>query len=274
MGSPFLEPFVLRKIDGDEAENQKAIGDKMEELEQKWALPSWLVYYRAAGLGFGIMLLAISVLAISTMGKGAFSNVYSNLVFSFGIVLTFLGIALLVIEAVLRKKVEGSEEYKLALKEVEALVEESRSTLGVPPTATAIDVFFFPYTLRGGEMKDSGVFKYVNHQMRLFEEGNLLCLSDEKAVFGIEKKLFRRMLTDPKKVGFTLWNKKDSHLKEPYKSHRVTLDHYGVYHVKNTCSVQFTTHDEEKFEIVIPPYEMEHFEKILNLKIREKDEDE
>ena len=274
LSSPQLEPFIIRKIEGEGAERQKQIADKMEELEKKWATPSWLVYVRAAGLGIGVMLMAISILAILGMGKSAFANVYFNICFSFGVVLTFFGILFLTVETVLRKKVEASDEYKTALAKIEALVEESRASLGVPATALDVDIFFFPHTVRNGEIKDSGVFKYLNHQMRLFEENGLLCLADEEAVYGIDKKLFRRMLTNPKKTGFTLWNKKVSHLKEPYKSFRVTLDHYGVYHVKNVCSVQFTTRDEEKFEIVIPPYEMEHFEKILNLKIRENDENE
>ena len=274
LSSAALEPFVLRKIDTEAEKTQKEIADKMEALENKWELPSWLIYLRAAGLGIGIMLLAISIIAIIGIGAGAFGLVWFNLCFSFGIVLSVLGIALLAFEAIARKKVEKSDEYKQTLEYIKELLEKSKSALGVPSSAHEIDVFFFPYTVRNGEIKDSGVFKYVNHPMRLFEENELLCLADESSVYGIEKKLFRRMLTDPKRVGFTLWNKKDSHLKEPYKDYKVSLDRYGIYHVKNVCSVQFTTRDEEKFEIVIPPYEMEHFEKILSLKIREKDEDE
>ncbi len=272
--SPLLQPYIIRKIDDEASSTQKEISDKMEELEKKWSLSNWLVYFRAISLGIGAMLFATAIIVLLGMGKSSFSHVWFNLCFSFGLVLTFLGSALLAFEALAKKKVEKSQEYKDTVAYISTLVDKSRASLGVPEDACEVDIFFFPHTVRNGEVKDSGVFKYVNRSLRLFEEGDLLCLSDEEAVYGIEKKLFRRMLTDPKRVGFTLWNKKDSHLKEPYKSYKVSLDHYGVYHVKNVCSVQFTTHDEEKFEIVIPPYEMEHFKKILSLKIREKDEDE
>lgn len=270
--SPLLKQFTVRKIGEDAKEAQKSISDKMEELEGKWALPTWLVYLRAIFLGFGTMLLASSVLTLMGKGKGAFAKVWFNLCFSFGVVLTFIGAFFLVFETLMKAKVEKSDDYKKAVEHIATLIDESRASLGVPENAKEIDVFFFPYTLRDGEMKDSGVFKYLNRPMRLFSEGEFLCLSDEAAVYGIEKKLFRRILTDPKKTGFTLWNKKDSHLKEPYKSYKINLDHYGVYHVKNVCSVQFTTRDEEKFEIVVPPYEVQHFEALLDVKIREMDE--
>ena len=42
--SKYAKPFVLREANEAIVENQKKIAKKMDELEAKWSLPTWLGY--------------------------------------------------------------------------------------------------------------------------------------------------------------------------------------------------------------------------------------
>ena len=107
----------------------------------------------------------------------------------------------------------------------------------------------------------------------LFEEDEKLCLATNNTVYGIDKSSFKRMLQNPKKTSFSVWNKDEPHSSDKYKDYKITLDHYGTYHVKNVTSVIFENEDGNKREIVIPPYEVKYFSDILNLKVAEKEDE-
>lgn len=267
--------FVIREVGNKIADNQKKIADKMEEMEKKWTLPPFLAYSRVVALGIGAMLLACTIMIIIGVGFAqAFSSGWFIACFVVGVLLCSLGTTAYIVESRRKKAVEQSDEYKKVMDYIEDLSKKSQTYLNIPKSKVSVDVFFYPYILKDEEMKDSGAFKYLNMSLFLFEEKGRLCLANNTTVYGIEKSLFKRMAKSPKKTSFTLWNKDVSHLREPYKDYKITLDHYGIYQVRGACSLQFVTPDEESFEIVIPPYEIEHFKKILDLKVTTQDEDE
>ena len=271
----YSSPFILRKVDHSFTKNQTKIAAKMDELEKKWALPAWLSYTRIIALGFGAMLLACTLMVIIGVGFAyAFSTPRFVIAFIGGLILCAFGTTCYIIEYKRRKRVEASDEYKRAMEEIDKIAQKSENHLNLPEDRTKVDIFFYTYIVRDNKMKDNSAFKYLNTSFYLFEEENKLCLANNNAVYGIDKALFKRMVSDPKKTSFTIWNKDKSHASEEYKPHKITLDHYGVYHLRNACSVQFENQDGQAREIVIPPYEIPHFEKILNLKPIDNEDDE
>lgn len=272
--SKYAEPFVLREINDSIADNQKKIGEKMDELEKKWALPAWLGYTKVITIGFGAMLLACCLMILIGVGFGyAFSSPLFVVSFVGGIILFGFGAGCFIVEYRKKRLVENSDEYKKAMEYIDSLSKKSENYLKLPQEKTKVDIFFYPYIVRDDKIKDNSAFKYLNMSYYLFEENEKLCLANNNTVYGIDKSLFKAMMCDIKKTSFSLWNKDKPHSHEEYKKHKITLDHYGIYHVKNACSVRFETTEGEKREIVIPPYEIPHFEKILGLKVKEDEED-
>ncbi|MBO5262436.1 MAG: hypothetical protein J6B45_05260 [Clostridia bacterium] len=268
-------PFILREIYKSLTKGQSKIADKMELLEKKWALPTWLSYARVVALGIGAMLLACAVMVLIGVGFAyAFSSPWFIVAFVAGVLLCAFGTVCYVVEYKRRKKVEASDEYKRAMDEIDRMAKRSENYLNLPNEKTKVDILFYTYIVRDNKMRDNSAFKYLNMSFYLFEEENKLCLANSNAVYGIDKTAFKRIVSDPKKTSFTLWNKDESHISEEYKQYKITLDHYGVYHVRGTCSVQFETQQGQAREIVIPPYELPHFEKILNLKPIDNEDDE
>jgi len=273
--SKYASPFVLREANETIVDNQKKIAEKMNELESKWALPAWLGYTKVISIGLGAMLLACCLMILIGVGFAyAFTAPLFIVAFTFGILLFGFGTGCFVVEYRKKRIVENSDEYKKAMKYIDELSKKSENYLNIPKEKVKVDVFFYPYIVRDDKIKDSSAFKYLNMSHYLFEEDGKLCLANNNTVYGIDKALFKRMLCDVKKTSFSIWNKDKPHSDEEYKKHKIVLDRYGIYHVKNVCSVQFETADGEKREIVIPPYEIEHFEKLLGLKVKENEDDE
>lgn len=273
--SKYAKPFVLREINDAISDNQKKIAQTMDELEKKWALPTWLSYTKVIALGLGAMLLACCLMIVVGVGFSyAFTSPLFVVAFAGGIALFGFGIGCFVVEYRKKRLVEKSDEYKKAMKYIDELSKKSENYLKLPKEKRNVDIFFYPYIVRDDKIKDSGAFKYLNMSFYLFEEDGKLCLANNNTVYGIEKSLFTRMLCDIKKTSFSIWNKDKPHSDENYKKYKIALDHYGIYHVKNVCSVRFETAEGEKREIVIPPYEIAHFEKLLNLSVKENEENE
>ena len=273
--SKYAKGFVLREADEAIVDNQKRIAKKMEELESKWALPAWLGYIKVISIGLGAMLLACCVMILIGVGFSyAFSAPLFVVTFVFGVFLFGFGAGCFIFEYRKKHLVEGSDDYKKAMKYIDELSKKSENYLSLPKEKVKVDIFFYPYIVRDDKIKDSNAFKYLNMSHYLFEENGKLCLANNNTVYGFDKVLFKRMLCDVKKTSFSIWNKDKPHSDEKYKKYKIVLDHYGIYHVKNVCSVQLETTDGEKREIVIPPYEIEHFEKLLGLKVKENEEDE
>lgn len=273
-GFETAEPYVIREASSARRKNQKKISDKMDELEKKWSLPSWLNYIKIISVGVGAMLLSCVLMILIGVGFApAFSSGWFIAAFVTGVLLFATGVVCFVIEYKRKKAVEESDEYKEAMKYIDELTKKSEEFLRLPAEKTQVDVFFHTFIVRDGKVKDNTAFKYLNMSLFLFEEDGKLCLATNNAVYGIDKSLFKRMLQNPKKVSFSVWNKDEPHSSDKYKDYKITLDHYGTYHVKKATSVVFESEDGFKREIVIPPYEIPHFEKLLSIKILENEEE-
>lgn len=260
-------PYVIREASHSYVKNQKKIESKMDELEKKWSLPAWLNYVKIISIGVGAMLLACAVMILIGVGfSPAFSNGWFVTSLVLGILLFAAGAICFVIEYKRKKAVEDSGEYKDAMAYIDELTKKSEELLCLPEEKTKVDVFFHTYIVRDGKQRDNTAFKYLNLSLFLFEEDNKLCLATNNTVYGFEKPLFKRMLQNPKKVSFSVWNKEKHHSSEEYRDFKISLDHYGTYHVRNATSLVFENSDGFEREIVIPPYEAHHFEKLLNLK--------
>lgn len=272
--STIAKPYILREVNDSISKNQKKISDKMEELEKKWLLPTWLSYTKVIAMCIGAMLLSCAIMILLGVGFApAFSSPLFIVGLIFGVLLFGFGLACFIYEYKKRTSVENSDDYKKAMEYIDKLSRKSENYLSLPENKVKVDVFFYPYILRDGKQKDNSAFKYLNMSLYLFEEDGILCLANNSTVYGVKKELFERILQEPKKTSFSVWNKDKSHASEEFKEYKIALDHYGVYRMRNVCSIRFKNEDGFSREIVVPPYEICHFEKILGLKVKENEEE-
>ena len=267
--TPELKEFVIREVDPELSRKQEEAQEKLEAFEKKWAFPIWLTLVRVISVGIGSLLL-VAILRILLEKKAeAFSSVYTWGILIPGILLIAFGFALFFVEKSRKKTVEGSVEYISFLSYVNSLSNSVERDLRVPSSALDIDIFYYPYKEKNGEIKDNPTFKYLNQSLKVFEENGMLCLCDSGYVYGIDFKYLKRIIINQKPVTFAQWNKDEYYDKGEYKDYKITSDKLGVLHIKNTCSLQFTK-DGTAYEIIIPPYDIHTIEKLTELKAEAK----
>lgn len=266
--SPHQEPFIVRQLNVDCSEEQAKAVERYEEFQKKWSFPTWLIIARVVCICLGAILLVSVLRALLDSDASIFKNPYTISFLIGGIVLVGVGIFLFIYENKRRYNVESSPEFFEFMTYLNQLDNSLSKELELPVDKIQVDVFYYPYAIKNGEIKDNKGFKYINQALDLFVEGNKLCLADSGTVFGIDLSLFRRILINPEKVTFAGWCKIDEYNKGEFKDYDISMSTTGIFSIKNTCSIQFTK-NEEKFEIVVPPYEVKHFEALLGIKAKE-----
>lgn len=262
---PHQEPFIIRRLNADSSDEQAQAVARYDELQKKWSFPTWLIIARVVCICLGAILLVTVLRALLDSDASIFKSPYAIAFLVAGAVLVCVGVFLFVCESRRRHKVESSHEFLEFMTYINQLDVSLSKELELPENRIQIDVFYYPYTVKNGEIKDNKSYKYINQSLDLFVEGHKLCLADSGTVFGIDLSLFRRILVNPEKVTFAGWCKAEEYNKGEFASHGISMSNAGVFTVRNTCSVQFTK-DEEKFEIIVPPYEVKHLEAILGIK--------
>lgn len=268
-----IKPYVLREVDSNIAKRQEEATERIKDFDKQWMLPKWLSVIKSLFSGFGIVILAVLISSAIETGEGLFSTPRRIAFALAGIVLFGTAIALSLWERKRRATVEASQEFKDFVSYVESLSASVENALFLPSDKVEVDVFYYPCKDKNGKIKDNPYFKYLNQSVDLFTENGKLCLADGGGVIGIDINAFTGIQVNPKRVSFAGWGKDQAYNKGIYKEYKMTVDSRGVLHVKNSCSVQFTL-DGENYELVIPPYELPHFERLLGMKAQLLSNDE
>ena len=263
--SPPQKPFIVRRINADKEREQAEALSRYEELQRKWSLPTWLIIVRVVAICLGAIFLVTVLRALLDSDASIFKSPYALAFLIGGIVFVGVGVFLFIYEKKKRYDVESSPEFVEFMTYISELDASLNEVLEIPADKVQVDVFYYPYHEKDGKITDNKGFKYINQSLDLFVEGHKLCLADAGTVFGIDTSLFRRMLINPQKVTFAQWCKAEEYNKGEFKDYDISMSTTGIFAIKNSCSIQFTK-DDEKFEIVIPPYEIKHFEALLGIK--------
>lgn len=263
--SPHQEPFIIRHLDAGSSEEQTKAFERYEEFQKKWSLPTWLMIARVVSICLGAILLVTVLRALLDSDASIFKSPYAIAFLVGGAIFVGVGIFLFIYEKKRQHSVEASPEFLEFMTYINQLDVSLSKELELPEDRIQIDVFYYPYTVKNGEIKDNRGFKYINQSLDLFVEGKKLCLADSGTVFGIDLSLFRRILINPEKVTFAGWCKAEEYNKGEFADYGISMSTGGIFAVKNTCSIQFTK-NEEKFEIIVPPYEVKHLEAMLGIK--------
>ncbi|MBO5312506.1 MAG: hypothetical protein J6B29_00935 [Clostridia bacterium] len=261
-----LKSLVVRELDPYLTARQEEAMSKLDELESKWSMPSWLSVLRIALIGLGTALLVTVIRALLDMGADAFASPFTIVFAVLGAVLVGVGIALFVIEGKRRRGVESSDEYKTFVSYLNSLDASVEQSLKIPTDRASVDVLYLPYEEKDGKIKSNRHFKYLNIERSLFIEDGKLCIADGGYVYGISLDSIKALVLRDERISFAQWNKEEMFDKGEYKEYHISVDNTGVLHMKGLISLQLIK-DGEELEITLPLYEKEAIESLTGLTV-------
>lgn len=264
--SPDGEVFVTAKISDAQ---QKALDREFENAEkadEKKDLPFLLSILYYLTLAAAVCCVGGVVKGLSR-GKVSLAQAYQNApaVFWIGGVCAVVAAVLGIFKHLRKKKAENSEETKLEERRVQTLETGNYLTLGVPETATDVDVLAFRYKVKNGETKvvHTAFADYVDTQVKAFTRDGMLCLADLSQCVSIPLDEITGIENIQKRITVLGWNKPTACNQGEYKPYKITTDNMGVLHFKSYCAVT-VNHNGETFEISLPPYEQPVIEKMIS----------
>lgn len=147
-----------------------------------------------------------------------------------------------------------------ALEEVASINQAANDMLGVPPDYATVDVMAYYYKPAKGKLDG----EYLNEDMKLFSKDDELCLADIDSVYSFPIKDFVRYYLGSKKLPLAIWNKEENYDEGEYLQYGIKTKYTDM-----AClcySLQFVC-DSEVYEIVFPEYELEHFQKLVDVPV-------
>ncbi len=147
-----------------------------------------------------------------------------------------------------------------ALEEVASINQAANDMLGVPPDYATVDVMAYYYKPAKGKLDG----EYLNEDMKLFSKDDCLCLADIDSVYSFPIKDFVRYYLGSEKLPLAIWNKEENYDEGEYLQYGIKTKYTDM-----AClcySLQFVS-GSEVYEIVFPEYELEHFQKLVDVPV-------
>lgn len=138
--------------------------------------------------------------------------------------------------------------------------------LGVPQDYATVDVMAYYYKPAKSKLSlgDRADGIYYNDEMKLFCKDDELCLADDERVFSFPIKDFVRYYLGSEKLPLAWWNKEINYDEGEYLQYGIKTKYTDM-----AClcySLQFVC-DSEVYEIIFPEYELEHFQKLVDVPV-------
>ncbi len=261
------EKFLLRRADAELIKKQDESIGLMKEHEQKASLPKWLILIRGLCMMFFFIVLIAYIKSWNENGLKTFTAVPWLTVS--GAICGFIALVLWLIEKQKASHVMESQDFHQNMESIVNIHKESLDFLQVPENALNVDVFSRPYKIKNGkEKRATDLFEYINFDMLVFREGEMLCLADDRSVIGIPLSDITGIYKINKRVNFSGWNKEDDFNTGAYKPYKITQNNYGILYIKPYYSLRFTGYGEV-YEILFPAYELDTFVRLTDASVKE-----
>ena len=261
--------FITNRAD---AALKKEIDDafgKVLETGSKARLPGWLQTLKLICY-VGAAIVVISLLR--NLGDLTLAEMYGNApaIFYGGGVCLALWVVLFCIEKLKYKKVDDSGEIDKALESMEALNFRSEEQLGIPHDHKKVDVLSFRYTEKNGKVKikEELFYKHVNNEMKLFRNGDDLCLADIDSVYSFPISDIKKYVLKKKKANMDEWNKDVPFNKGEYKQYKITSNDYGTIFCRYYAMQISDVFGE--YELFFPEYELAQFKAIADVPVEKE----
>ncbi len=240
----------------------KAIDDKTEYRESS-QIPKWANTLQTVGV-YGGMIVSLFVID-SILDKGFMAGLKEKWVFAVITILLFvMGFGIFFYRIKKHKKMLSSNELNEHSEKLKKAVNESLESMNVPSDGVEVDVYGELFKIDNKGYKVIGVrqFSHINNGFMLYKTENQLCFADATKVYAVNLKDIVEIRKETNKILVMGWNKEATS-----RDFGLKRTGFGALQIKEHYKLVLNMKGEETC-IVIPPYEIEHFVKLLNMEIK------
>lgn len=254
------EQFVTASLDDNFKRNREKIYSKAKMTREAVTLP--IIANAIAWASFALFAI-IAFMFFKDVYKLGVDGALENepiWLLSVGAAGFVVWLVLKLIEFRNGKKDEETGDYDRALEEVASINQAANDMLGVPPDYATVDVMAYYYKPAKGKLDG----EYLNEDMKLFCKDDCLCLADIDSVYSFPIKDFVRYYLGSEKLPLAIWNKEENYDEGEYLQYGIKTKYTDM-----AClcySLQFVC-DSEVYEIIFPEYELEHFQKLVDVPV-------
>ena len=254
------EQFVTARLDESFRRAVDEAYAKVDKAHENATLPFWA---NAVTWLFFIVFAIVAVVVLRAASELGFAEAFVKL----PLWLPIVGAAGFVVWLVLKlieyrngKKDEETGDYDRTLESLANIKQAAEDRLGVPPDYATVDVMAYYYKPAKGKLDG----EYLNEDMKLFSKDDELCLADIDSVYSFPIKDFVRYYLGSEMLPLATWNKEENYDEGEYLQYGIKTKYTDM-----AClcySLQFVC-DSEVYEIVFPEYELEHFQKLVDVPV-------
>lgn len=260
------ERFVTARLDKSLSRAVDEAYAKADKAQENATLPFWA---NAVAWLFFIVFAIVAVVVLRAASELGFAEAFVKL----PLWLPIVGAAGFVVWLVLKlieyrngKKGEETGTLDSALDAVASINQAAETLLGVPQDYATVDVMAYYYKPAKSKLSlgDRADGIYYNDEMKLFCKDDELCLADDERVFSFPIKDFVRYYLGSEKLPLAWWNKEINYDEGEYLQYGIKTKYTDM-----AClcySLQFVC-DSEVYEIIFPEYELEHFQKLVDVPV-------
>lgn len=261
------------------ASTSRAVSSAMERAAEgaavqlrKAKLPFPLGGIRAL-CGWTAALMFIGI--IRALGNVTLLEGYENAPFLFWLtgICGAVWLVLTVIGAVIRKNVQATEDFTVAVKRMEDQVDAAFRELGVPGDAKDVDVIAISHRWKNGKLKPVAygleTSERTTEPFKVFLREDRLCFATPEHRYEFRLSELQVLRSVKKHIYSKGWNKEEDYDEGFYKPYKLTVDNYGRIHMRSYGLLELE-HEGIRWAIWLPPYELNYISALTGLKIVEE----
>lgn len=257
------ERFVTERVDPAFKSEIDSSKKHIEDVKKKGRMPTWKLF---AGTVFAPVFAYLYLRIMNATGS---INIFAGfstmpLVTAASLICLVISVGTLVIFCRMNKKMLASPELKEANARLASLDKNSEIMLGVPQEYEKVDVLSFEYVEKNGKVKipDTQSYRYLNNAMKLYKNGDMLCLADIERVYSLPIADVKKYVLKKRKALMSGWNKETAYNEGRYIKYRLSKNDNGSINSKYCAMRCADTFGE--YEVFFPEYELEAFKAIAD----------
>lgn len=257
------ERFVTERVDPAFKSEIDSSKKHIEDVKKKGRMPTKDVFI-FGGLGMAFPLGLIWIYTHCDTFDPAVVLAEQPVAFIIALLGFLIESAFLLVSIAKNKKVNSSPELAEANARLASLDKNSEIMLGVPQEYEKVDVLSFEYVEKNGKVKipDTQSYRYLNNAMKLYKNGDMLCLADIERVYSLPIADVKKYVLKKRKALMSGWNKETAYNEGRYIKYRLSKNDNGSLNSKY-CAMRCADSFGE-YEVFFPEYELEAFKAIAD----------
>ena len=245
------------------ASTSRAVSSAMERAAEgaavqlrKSKLPAPLGWVRTV-CGWAAVLLLFSI--VRALRNVTLLEGYENAPAIFWImgICAAVWLVLTAIGAVIRKNVQATEDFTVAVKRVEDQVDAAFRELGVPADAKDVDVISISHRWKNGKLKPVAygleTSERTTEPFKVYRREDRLCFATPENRYEFRLSELQVLRSVKKHLYSKGWNKEEDFDEGFYKPYKLTMDDYRRIHMRSYGLLELE-HEGVRWAIWLPPY--------------------